>query len=103
MSKRFWILTILLVVGFFGFIWLAGGDETPDTSAAGNAKPPTHIIGKQDAAVSLIEYSDFQCPACAAYYPVIEQVLEKYKDKHSFYLNTPKRRYFFVADGTAER
>ena len=29
--------------------------------------------------------------------------LEKYKDKHSFYLNTPKRRYFFVADGTAER
>ncbi len=43
-----------------------------------------HRVGAQDTTVSLVEYSDFQCPACRAYYPVIEQIIEKYKDKISF-------------------
>lgn len=84
MNKRFWMVTILLAVGFFGLIWFASGDKTAETSAAGNIAPPTHIIGKQDAAVSLVEYSDFQCPACGAYFSVVEQIVEKYNGRISF-------------------
>lgn len=84
MSKRFWIVTILLVIGFVGFVWFASDDKAVETGATGNTAAPTHIIGKQDAAVTLVEYSDFQCPACAAYYPVIEQIIAKYKDRISF-------------------
>lgn len=84
MNKRFWVLTMILVVGFIGFVWLVSGDKPAETGATGSAVPSTHIIGKQGAAVSLIEYSDFQCPACAAYFPVIEQIIEKYKDRISF-------------------
>ena len=36
-----------------------------------------HIRGPADAAVTIIEYSDFQCPACALYYPLVERVLNE--------------------------
>jgi protein-disulfide isomerase len=37
--------------------------------------------GNSKAKVILIEYADFQCPACAAYHPVVNQLLDIYKDK----------------------
>lgn len=85
MGKKFWIVLLLVVVGFTGFLWLSGGKNAAESDAtSGNAAPATHITGKQDAAVKLVEYSDFQCPACGAYYPVVEQIVEKYKDRISF-------------------
>jgi protein-disulfide isomerase len=40
--------------------------------------------GPKDAKVTLIEYADFQCPACANYYPLIKNVLAAYSDKVLF-------------------
>ncbi len=34
-----------------------------------------HARGPADAPVTIIEYSDFQCPACEAYYPLIERLI----------------------------
>ena len=34
--------------------------------------------------VTLVEFSDFECPACGAAYPVVKQVVEKYKDDLKF-------------------
>jgi protein-disulfide isomerase len=33
--------------------------------------------GNASSSVSLVEYSDFQCPACAAFYPLVEEVSTK--------------------------
>lgn len=44
----------------------------------------THIKGNEAATVVLTEYSDFQCPACAAFQPAIEDVLQKFGDKLRF-------------------
>jgi protein-disulfide isomerase len=38
-------------------------------------------IGPATAPVTIVEFTDFQCPACAAMYPVIDQVLKSYGDK----------------------
>ena len=37
--------------------------------------------GNPKAKVTLIEYADFQCPACAAYHPIVNQIIDAYKDK----------------------
>ena len=39
------------------------------------------IIGKKDAPVTIIEFSDFQCPFCARFYPAIKDVLAAYPDQ----------------------
>jgi protein-disulfide isomerase len=85
MGKKFWIVIILLVIGFMGFVWFGGNkDRATSEALSGSSVTTKHVIGKQDAAVTLVEYSDFQCPACAAYYSVVEQIIEKYKDRISF-------------------
>ena len=38
------------------------------------------IRGNPNAAVTIVEYSDFQCPFCARTQPILEAVLEKYPD-----------------------
>lgn len=40
--------------------------------------------GAQNPKVTLVEYSDFQCPACAAYFEMIEQAITEYGDRLSF-------------------
>jgi len=40
--------------------------------------------GAQNPKVTLVEYSDFQCPACGAYFPMIEQAVTEYSDRLSF-------------------
>jgi protein-disulfide isomerase len=39
------------------------------------------IRGKQDAPVTIVEFSDFQCPFCARTQPMLEQALEKYGER----------------------
>ncbi len=38
------------------------------------------IRGNPNAAITIVEYSDFQCPFCARAQPILEAVLEKYPD-----------------------
>jgi protein-disulfide isomerase len=42
------------------------------------------IYGSKDSKVKLVEYGDFQCPACGAYFPLVKEIKEKYKDQISF-------------------
>jgi len=36
------------------------------------------------AKVTLVEFGDYQCPACAAAHPVLKQIVEAYKDNPDF-------------------
>ena len=40
--------------------------------------------GAANAPVTVVEFTDFQCPACAAMHPVLEEVLKSYGDKVRF-------------------
>ncbi len=39
------------------------------------------IKGKADAPVTLVEYGDFQCPACGAYYELLTEMTKEMPDK----------------------
>ena len=39
------------------------------------------ILGNKNAPVTITEFSDFQCPFCARFYPAIKDVLAAYPDK----------------------
>jgi protein-disulfide isomerase len=42
------------------------------------------VRGKADAPVTIVEFSDFQCPFCARSNPIVEGVLAKYPDKVNY-------------------
>lgn len=42
------------------------------------------VKGATSTNITLVEYSDFQCPACGAYYPLVEKVFGEYSSKILF-------------------
>lgn len=83
MNSRFLIILAVIVAVLGGVFFFTRSDSSQTTSTDQNAGS-NHIVGKGTANVTLVEYGDFQCPACATYFPVVEQVKEKYKDQITF-------------------
>lgn len=81
MDKRFWgiILAIFLVFASIVYFSQKNKDDSGDTS-----KVTSHIIGSDKNKVLLVEYGDYQCPACGSYFPIVKQVIDKYKDEIQF-------------------
>jgi protein-disulfide isomerase len=43
-----------------------------------------HIQGSAEAAVTLVEYGDYECPYCGAAYPIIKEVQERMGERLRF-------------------
>lgn len=46
----------------------------------GNIPPVTsdeHILGNPNATVTIVEYSDFECPYCKQFHPVLKQIVQE--------------------------
>ncbi|MFW6082771.1 MAG: peptidylprolyl isomerase [Chloroflexota bacterium] len=43
-----------------------------------------HVVGPEDAAITFIEYADFECPACSGLHTLRDYLLEKYGDRLRF-------------------
>ena len=68
----------------WGLIWLAKQAPEPGTLKNRTVNADDWVSGNRAAKVVLIEYGDFQCPACAFYYPIVEQLMDKNSDKMQF-------------------
>jgi protein-disulfide isomerase len=73
----FW-LCFIVVLGLivWGLVVAMNKPVTPSKTLSTPADVTSidNIIGPENARVTLIEYSDFQCPACAMYFPVVEKL-----------------------------
>ncbi len=47
-------------------------------------QPDDHIQGPAEARFTLVEYGDYECPACGALFQTIRQVHEQYKEEARF-------------------
>jgi len=76
-SLRNTVVFLIVVAGLvFGGLRLLGSKP----QALVEVSPEDWVKGEDLAQVTLIEYSDFQCPACAAYYPLINQIKDDFGD-----------------------
>ena len=86
MSKQFWGLVAVIIAVLIGVAVFNNGKKPAVISGV----PSSHIIGKVDSKVKFVEYGDYQCPYCQQYFPTVNQIKEKYKDRVSFqFLNFP--------------
>ena len=79
-----WGLVALgIVLAIWGMLKLA---STPvdNTPLAGAVTEDDWIKGNPNADVILVEYSDFQCPACGLYYPIVKQLVAEYEGEITF-------------------
>lgn len=76
------LVSVLVVVGAAVLLTSnqgsgSGGETSIDVALTSSDQ----IRGSLDAKIMLLEYSDFQCPACKAYEPLVKKVLEEYSDE----------------------
>lgn len=83
------IVTLALVIGA---AVMFGGSSTPekatvvsnDTQKSVLVHNDSHQIKGKNAKVTLVEFGDFQCPACGVAYPIVHQLLQEYNGKINF-------------------
>ena len=79
-SKRIliWAITIILLGGaIWGMYQLAASSRIDVTGDINPVVDSDWQAGNKNANAVLMEYGDFQCPACAAYYPIVRELIDK--------------------------
>ena len=106
MKKAKQIAVWLLVAVFVGgVVWglVKNTTLTPsEPSALLSISSSDWVKGNSGSKIVLVEYSDFQCPACAAYHPVVKQLVEEFGNDVAFvYRHFPLRQIHPNADLSA--
>ncbi len=77
------VLTVAVVVGLVLVNQKNGGQNSAsktDTLSV-DVGPADHVRGNPMSRIVLVEYSDFQCPACGAYYPLVKKLEGEYDNR----------------------
>lgn len=83
---------LILVIGFVAVYAMRGGfssEVTPVTAPVGRTDDGYYYKGSPDAAVTVIEYGDYQCPSCAFYDKSLAPIIDR------DYVNTGKIKFIY--------
>jgi protein-disulfide isomerase len=72
------IIAVLLIVAIIGGAVAFSKDKVTE------GIPSNNFYGQENSAVTLVEYGDFECTACASFYPIFSQIKEIFKDEVKF-------------------
>ncbi len=86
MDRQFLIVLGVIIAALVGvFVFTKEKASTPGTTGSKQSgQVSQHKVGAGIKGVTLIEYGDFECPACGQYYPLVKQVKAAYKDDITF-------------------
>jgi protein-disulfide isomerase len=82
MNNKFVIVFAALVALFIGFLIFNGDADAPDATTDGQLT--NHVLGAENSNVTFVEYSDFECPACYGFFPIISELKQQYGDRVTF-------------------
>jgi protein-disulfide isomerase len=110
-NPLFFLMAIIAVLAVL--VYLFGGQESKVSEPLAstylednNWKNTEYFKGQQNAAVVVVEYGDYQCPACGRAFSILEQVFEEYKSKRVKFVYRhfplPQHKFAFRAAVAAE-
>lgn len=83
-KKSFFVGAVILIAFFVWSLFQGNGQNNTqpvaDFSSISEVRETDNVKGNPDARLVLVEYGDFQCPACADYHSVINQLSEANPD-----------------------
>lgn len=83
-----------MIGGVFGLLKSTNISAPTSLAQVDSVTSEDHVKGNPNSEIILVEYSDFECPACAAYYPLLKDLLEEYGDSIKFvYRHFPLRQH----------
>lgn len=82
MTKSVWIWIAVFGGTFVALFFLIRATAPKDPNAVypkvSVIANDDHVKGPAESAVTLVEYGDFQCPACAQYEPIVQELLTEF-------------------------
>lgn len=94
----------LIVLGVAALTGLQGSGAPSQTALLSNAiSTGDWTAGNPGARATIIEYADFECPACGAYHPIVKRLVSEYSDRIRFvYRYFPLRQIHWNAELAAD-
>jgi protein-disulfide isomerase len=77
MKNPWVVIGVITIVLFGGAFWLSS--QATERNNEG-VEILSHFKGATEPTVTLVEFSDFQCPACQSFQPAITEMLSQYGD-----------------------
>lgn len=97
-----WVSVIICITAAVFLIIKLADDYSPGQLANNFISESDWVKGGKEAKVVLIEYSDFECPACANYAPIMKQIVQDFGDKIAFvYRHFPLKQNHLNAESAA--
>lgn len=86
MNKQFFAVIIVVIALLVGVFTITNNkkDEETTQNSSNSSQGSNHVAGLADSKVTLLEYADFQCPACKSYFPILTQLKAEYGDRVAF-------------------
>ncbi len=91
MRTHFVVFAIAVVIVIPAFLYLSRHGElsparpvSPEALSDHLVRPDSHVAGSPKAPVTVVEFGDFQCPACGRTEPAAREIREKYGNQIRF-------------------
>jgi protein-disulfide isomerase len=79
MDKRFLGILAAIIIIFIGIFTISQHSSNKSSNGGSSgAKPTNNVQGQNKAGVTFMEYGDFECPICEAYYLPLKQAVAPY-------------------------
>jgi protein-disulfide isomerase/rhodanese-related sulfurtransferase len=90
LRRHFAVVIVAIVLGVPAFAVLSSHGVAPPVSQVTSdalkvlVRPASHVTGNPDSPVTVVEFGDFECPACGHEESVVREILQKYGTRIRF-------------------